>query len=121
MLDEGCGDDENGLVILAVAELPLLDLVLQVGLEDRIAQPPHQSEHMRLHLSVRVSMVGRQGLISAFKRVPERIELYLRYGGERSVLQFPEAAQVAHKPRVSSERSCSFGGSGEQKAQKSNA
>ena len=38
MLDEGRGDDENGLVILAVAELPLLDLILQVGLEDRIAQ-----------------------------------------------------------------------------------
>jgi hypothetical protein len=79
MLDEGGGDDENGLVILAVAELPLLDVVLQVGLEDRITQPPHQTEHMRLHLSVHIPVVERQGLVSAFKRISQRIELDLRH------------------------------------------
>jgi hypothetical protein len=76
---------------------------------------------MRLHLSVRIHVGGRQRLVSAFKRIPERIELDLRHCHERAVFQLPQAAQVAHKPRVSPKRGCSFGGSGDEQSQESNA
>ena len=76
---------------------------------------------MTLHLGLRIPVVGRQGRVGAFKRVPERIKLDLRYGRESAVLQLPEAAQVAHKPRVSPKRGCSLGGSRDEKSQESNA